>query len=64
MSSWSGTRSAAGPRRSFRAGRYVYLCALLPMPGRSLADQFADDNPFVAGADDGRDRDDEGPQLT
>jgi pimeloyl-ACP methyl ester carboxylesterase len=42
------------------AGRYVYLCALLPMPGRSLAEQFADDDPFVAGADDGRDRDDEG----
>lgn len=29
--------------------RLVYLCALLPEPGRSLRDQLADDDPFVPG---------------
>ena len=41
--------------------RLVLLCALLPAPGRSLADQLsAGDDPFALGAGEGRARDELG----
>ncbi len=41
----------------------VYLCALLPVPGATLASQFADESPFAPGADEGRGPDDQGRSV-